>query len=69
MSFVPNATQQRTEQETVQQSLQDLQSGSTRTVIWPTHMTCQKLISNYTYVIDTDTRYARPNDVYVTLVI
>ena len=26
-SFVPNATQQRTEQETVQQSIQDLQSG------------------------------------------
>ena len=35
-SFVPNATQQRTEQETVQQSLQDLQSGSTCTLIWTT---------------------------------
>ena len=35
-SFVPNATQQRTEQETVQQSLQDLQSGSSHTLMWPT---------------------------------
>ena len=35
-SFVPNATQQRTDQETVQQSLQDLQSGSSHTLIWPT---------------------------------
>ena len=35
-SFVPNATQQRTEQETVQQSLQDLQSGSSHTLLWPT---------------------------------
>lgn len=34
-SFVPNATQQRTEQETVQQSVQDLQS-STHTLAWPT---------------------------------
>ena len=34
-SFVPNATQQRTEQETVQQSVQDLQSGS-HTHAWPT---------------------------------
>ena len=35
-SFVPNATQQRTEQETVQQSLQDLQSRSSHTLMWPT---------------------------------
>ena len=35
-SFVPNATQQRTEQETVQQSIQDLQSGSSHTLMWPT---------------------------------
>ena len=35
-SFVPNATQQRTEQETVQQSLEDLQSGSSHTLMWPT---------------------------------
>ena len=31
-------------------------------------MTCQKLISNYTHVIGTHTRYTCPNDVYVTLV-
>ena len=31
-SFVLNATQQRTEQETVQQSIQDLQSGSSHTL-------------------------------------
>ena len=35
-SFIPYATQHRTEQETVEQSLQDLQSGSLRTLIWPT---------------------------------
>ena len=35
-SFVPNPTQQRTQQETVQQSIQDLQSGSSRTLMWPT---------------------------------
>ena len=35
-SFVPNATQQRTGQETVQQSLQDLQSRSSHTLLWPT---------------------------------
>ena len=35
-SFVPNATQQKTEQETVQQSLQYLQSGSSHTLMWPT---------------------------------
>jgi len=35
-SFVPNATQQRTEQEKVQQSLQVLQSGSSHTLMWPT---------------------------------
>lgn len=35
-SFVPNATQRRTEQETVQQSLQDLQTGSSHALIWPT---------------------------------
>ena len=29
-------TQQRTEQETVQQSIQDLQSGSSHTRMWPT---------------------------------
>ena len=34
-SFVPNAAQQRTEQETVQKSVQDLQSGS-HTLAWPT---------------------------------
>ena len=34
--FVPNPTQQRTQQETVQQSIQDLQSGSFRTLMWPT---------------------------------
>ena len=35
-SFIPNATQHRIEQETVEQSLQDLQSGSSHTLIWPT---------------------------------
>ena len=35
-SFIPNATQHRAEQETVEQSLQDLQSGSSHTLIWPT---------------------------------
>lgn len=35
-SFVPIATQQRTEQETVQQSLQNLQSESTQRLVWPT---------------------------------
>ena len=35
-SFVPNATQQRTERETVQQSLQDLQTGSSCSLMWPT---------------------------------
>ena len=36
-SFIPNATQQRTEQETVHQSIQDLQSGGcSNTLIWPT---------------------------------
>ena len=34
-SFVPNTEQQRTEQETVQKSVQDLQSGS-HTLAWPT---------------------------------
>ena len=35
-SFIPNPTQQRTEQETVQQSLEDLQSGSPHRLMWPT---------------------------------
>ena len=35
-SFVPNAPQQRTEEETVQQSFHNLQSGISHTLIWPT---------------------------------
>ena len=35
-SFVPNAVQQRTEQETVRQSIADRQSGSTHHLMWPT---------------------------------
>ena len=33
-SFIPNPTQQRTERETVQQSLEDLQSGSSHRLMW-----------------------------------
>ena len=33
---VPNATQQRTEQETIKESLQNLQSRSSHTLTWPT---------------------------------
>ena len=35
-SFVPNAVQQQTEQETVRQSFEQRQSGSTNTLMWPT---------------------------------
>ena len=35
-SFVPNAVQQQTEQETVRQSIQERQSTSTSTLMWPT---------------------------------
>ena len=35
-SFVPNSVQQQTEQETVHQSIQERQSGSTSTLMWPT---------------------------------
>ena len=35
-SFVPNATQQKTEQETIKESLQNLQSKSSHTLTWPT---------------------------------
>lgn len=34
-SFVPNAVQQQTEQETVLQSIQEQQSTSTSTLMWP----------------------------------
>ena len=35
-SFVPNAVQQQTEQDTVRQSIQERQSSSTSTLMWPT---------------------------------
>ena len=35
-SFVPNAVQQHTEQETVRQSIEQRQSGSAHTLMWPT---------------------------------
>ena len=35
-SFVPNAVQQQTEQETVRQSIQERQGRSTSTLMWPT---------------------------------
>ena len=35
-SFVPNAVQQHTEQETVRQSIEQRQSGSVHTLMWPT---------------------------------
>ena len=35
-SFVPNAQQRHTEQETVRQSIEERQSGSAHTLMWPT---------------------------------
>ena len=35
-SFVPNAVQHQTEQETVRRSIQERQGGSTHTLMWPT---------------------------------